>query len=193
MPDPNPAAYVFGYASLVALRDPVEIEGAEYSPVPGRLNGFRRRWAVAMDNWDAANDHKHFLDPGTGKRPRVRVAYPDVEPSEGGTVNGLAIPVDAARLDALDAREVNYRRAEVSKAFEPAVARPVFAYVGTDAARERCQAGIAQGNIYVSGQYLAGVREAFARLGADALAEFEQTTEPMPFAEMELERIWLEG
>jgi hypothetical protein len=184
-------AYVFGYASLVALREPLEVGGAERAPVPGRLRGFRRRWAVAIDNWDAINDRKHFVVPETRERPRLRVAYPDLEPREGATVNGLAIPVDGSRLAQLDAREVNYERIDVSAAFRPGLSARVFAYRGSPAARARCRAGIAAADVCVSDRYLAAVRDAFAALGGDALEEFERTTEPPPFPTLDLERVWL--
>jgi hypothetical protein len=183
-------AYVFGYASLVAVPEP----GA----VPGRLRGFGRFWGAAMDNWDAVNDRKHFLDRAGGERPHVRVAYLDIEPREGSSVNGLAIPVDAGRLAALDAREVNYERIDVTDAFEPAPGDPrageslpspprrVFTYVGTEAARERCQRGLADGDCCVSRDYLANVRAAFTALGDDALAELDRTTDPLPFPERDL-------
>jgi hypothetical protein len=191
MSDPTAGlAYVFGYASLVGLGEPFAVGGIEHRPVAGRLHGFRRHWGAAMDNWDAVNDHKHFVEPGTGERPHLRVAYLDVEPSNGGTVNGLAIPVDAARLAVLDAREVNYARIDVSGAFEPAIPQRVFTYVGTDAAHERCRRGAAEGDVVVSRDYLAAVRRAFELLALDALAEFDRTTEPLPFPERDLKLIW---
>lgn len=177
-------AYVFGYASLVALRTP--------EAVPGRLRGYRRRWGVAMDNRDAANDHKHFVVPGTGERPCLRVAYPDIRPADGDSVNGLALLADAERLAQLDAREVNYERVEVTAAFKPALPDPVFAYVGSAAARERCRAGVVAGNVCIGSGYLDLVREAFAALGEGALEEFERTTGPPPFPVRKLERIWLD-
>lgn len=191
MPDPSAGpAYVFAYASLVGLREAFAVGGVEHEPVAGRLRGFRRSWGAAMDNWDAANDHKYFVEPGTGERPRLRVAYLDVEPSEGGTVNGLAILVDAARLLVLDAREVNYSRIDVSGAFEPSLPQQVFTYVGTEAARERCRQGAAAGDVFVSRDYVAAVRRAFEQLAPEARAEFDRTTEPLPFPEVDLKLIW---
>jgi len=102
-------------------------------------------------------------------------------------VNGLAIPVDAERLAALDAREINYERVDVTDAFERAVTGRVFAYVGLDAARRRCREGVAAENIFVSRDYAAGVRLAFEVLGKDALAEFDRTTDPLPFPERDLQ------
>ncbi len=177
--------YVFGYASLVALHD------AE--ALPGRLNGFRRRWGVAMNNWEGGDRVKHYLDPETGERPRIRVAYMDIYEQKGVAVNGLALPVDAERLDALDAREVNYERVEVTGTFEPdgsagppASSSRVFAYVGLDAARERCRRGVEDGDVVVRRGYTAAVRSAFEGLAPDALAEFHRGTDPLSLPERNL-------
>lgn len=183
-------AYVFAYASLVGLDEPFAVGGVEHAPVAGRLGGFGRHWGAAMDNWASANDHKYFVDPSTGERPHLRVAYLDIEARQGGSVNGLAIPVDATRLGVLDAREVNYSRIDVSTAFEPALGRQVFTYVGTEAARERCRRGAAEGDLFASRDYVTAVRRAFELLGPDALAEFDRMTEPLPFPELDLKLIW---
>ena len=175
---PDPIAYVFGYASLVALEDA--------DAVPGRLRGYRRRWGVAMDNWEGGEGVKHWLDRESGERPRIRVAYLDLYEQAGSAVNGLALPVDAERLAELDAREGNYRRIDVSDAFEGEVGGTVFTYVGLDAARERCRRGDAEGNAFVARDYAAGVRLAFERLDSGALAEFDRSTDPLPFPEREL-------
>ena len=172
-------AYVFGYASLVAL--PVA------SAVPGCLRGYRRGWGTAMNNWEGGEEAKHFLDRDTGERPRIRVAYLDLREHEGSAVNGIAIPVDAERLSAFDAREINYERVDVSSAFEPTISSRVFAYVALDAARERCRQGHAEGNVFVSRDYVAAVRQAFDRLAPGALAEYDRTTDPLPFPERDLQ------
>ena len=182
---PDPAAYVFGYASLVALEDA--------AAVPGRLHGYRRCWGVAMNNWEGGDDVKHWLDREGGERPRIRVAYLDLREQPGSSVNGLALPVDADRLAELDARELNYERVEVTGAFESSASRTppvdalrIFTYIGRAAARERCRQGAAEGNAFVSSDYAAGVRRAFEHLGPEALAEFNRTTDPLPFPERDL-------
>lgn len=182
-----PIDYVFGYGSLVELIDPFVADGHVFPAVPGRLHGFRRFWGAAMNNWEASDAEKHFVDPESGLKPRVRVAYLDIEERIGATVNGLAIPAAAARLAELDRREVNYSRVDVSAAFGPEIAHRVFAYVGTDAARERGRSEDADAPIRVSRQYVERIRRAFAALGPEALAEFERTTAPLPFPERELE------
>lgn len=170
--------YVFGYASLVVLKDA--------DALPGRLRGFRRHWGVAMNNWEGGEGVKYWLDRTTGERPRIRVAYLDIYEQPGSAVNGLALPVDVDLLAALDAREVNYSRVEVTGSFEPEVDGRVFTYIGLDAARERCSQGVAEGDICISRDYAAAVRLAFERLAPDALTEFDRTTDPNPFPERDL-------
>lgn len=188
---PEPVDYVFGYASLVGLREGYSAD-VEETPLPGRLRGFRRRWDVAMNNWEGDGGVKHFVDRASGERPRIRVAYLDIYDDAGCAVNGLALPVGRARLDTLDTREVNYERVELSAAFEPDGAAElsgsprVFAYLGLDAARERCRRGAEEGDVFVSGDYAAGVRRAFAGLSPGALAEFDRTTDPLPFPKRDL-------
>lgn len=177
--------WVFGYGSLVDLTAPLVLEGHVHSPMPGRLRGFRRRWGAAMNNWEAGEEEKHFLDVPSGLKPRVTVAYLDLVESPGDTANGLAIPVDETRLAELDAREINYVRVEVSGAFQPAVPQRVFVYLGTEAARRRCLG--AEAEICVSRQYVTRIRRGFTALGEGQLEEFERTTEPLPFPERDLE------
>jgi cation transport regulator ChaC len=190
---PEPPAgvdYVFGYGSLVELRDPVSIEGRLCPPVAGRLRDFHRRWGAAMNNWEAGPLEKHFIDPETGEQPRIRVAYLDVEERSGDTVNGLAIPVDARRLAELDEREVNYLRIDVSAAFEPQLSRRVFTYLATEEARERCRRRDGEAEVFASRDYVAAVRRAFGDLGEGQLEEYDRTTEPLAFPERHLELIY---
>jgi len=175
-------AYVFGYASLVALEDA--------DAMPGRLRGYRRFWGAAMNNWEGGEEAKHWLDRETGERPHLRVAYLDIYEQAGSAVNGLALSVDTERLAAFDRREINYERVDVTDSFEPEVDGRVFTYIGLEAAHERCRRGIEEGNAFVSRDYLSGVRRAFERLGPDALAEYDRTTEPLPVPERDLQVVY---
>jgi cation transport regulator ChaC len=179
--------YVFGYGSLVEFTEPLVTEGRVFPAVPGRLRGFWRFWGAAMNNWEATEAEKHFVDPESGLKPRIKVAYLDIEEREGSSVNGLAIPVDAARLAELDLREVNYSRIEVSSAFVPAISHRIFTYVGTDAARDRSRLETSDAAVHVSRQYVNRIKVAFSALGPDQLAEYERTTEPLRFPERDLE------
>ncbi|HEY5053583.1 MAG TPA: gamma-glutamylcyclotransferase family protein [Solirubrobacterales bacterium] len=179
--------YVFGYGSLAELRRPLLVAGVAIAPVAARLRGFRRVWGAAMNNWETGDDEKHFVDPRSGGKPRVRIAFLDIEEAEGSTVNGLAVPVDSSRLAEFDAREVNYTRFELSDALEPAFEQRVYAYRATAGARERLEAGARDGDAVVGQEYLELVRRAFAGLGGESLAEFERTTAPLPFPQRDLE------
>ena len=130
--------YVFGYGSLVEFKQPFVTAGRVFPAVPGRLRGFWRFWGAAMNNWEATDAEKHFVDPQSGLKPRIKVAYLDIAEREDSTVNGLAIPVDATRLAELDLREVNYStHRRVASAFAPAIAASRSSLtVGTEAARD---------------------------------------------------------
>jgi hypothetical protein len=191
MPEaPAGVAYVFGYGSLVATRDGLTLEGRAWAPVLGCLRGYRRYWGAAMNNWEAGPKQKHFLDPDSGEQPRIRVAYLDIEEEPGRTVNGLALPVDRRRLAEIDRREINYLRIDVSAAFEPALQRPVFTYRATEEARERCRRHHPDAEIFVSSDYVAAVRRAFAELGEGALEEYERTTDPLDFPQRHLRLVY---
>src|SRR5262249_27758538 len=125
--------------------------------------------------------------------PDVRVAFLDVDDGPGGSVSGLAIPVDPARLASFDAREVNYRRVDVSHSFRPALPHPVFVYRGTGEARARCRVRPAAPELCVSEAYLAEVRQGFTALGPDHRAEFERVATPLPFPLRPLELVRPEG
>jgi hypothetical protein len=157
--------------------------------VAGKIHGFRRTWGAAMNNWETSATEKHFVDPSDGGKPRIRIAFLDIEEEAGATVNGLAVPVDAPRLAEFDAREVNYLRFDLSSSFELPLEHPVFAYRATDGARARLEAGAADGDVVVSREYVQLVRDAFAGLGDGELAEFERTTEPLTFPERALELV----
>lgn len=154
---------VFGYGSLVSAA----------RPRPAMLPGWTRTWGVAMDNSVDLPRYKHY-ERGGGVRPDVMVAFLDVEPSADGELNGGL--VEAADLEALDARERNYDRREVETSEGPA-----WTYVGSAPGRDRLARGVAEGRCVVQRAYLMRVLSGFAALGGtDALDRFEQTTAPLP-------------
>lgn len=110
---------VFGYASL-------KVAGGRSA----RLPGWRRVWGVAMDNRVTIPGYKVYVDPATGERPPVHVAFLDIVEDPGGVVDGVLL--EAVDLAALDARERNYDRREVLTD-----AGPAWAYVGSPEGRGR--------------------------------------------------------
>jgi Gamma-glutamyl cyclotransferase, AIG2-like len=181
----TPAGHVFGYASLVAL------PGAR----PATLRGHRRVWGVAMDNAVAVPGYKVYVSPD-GARPAVAVAFLDLEADPAHDVDGALLAVDAAALAALDARERQYRRVDVTGAIaaDPPPAGPVWTFVGAAPGRARVAAGRAgTAPVVIQRAYADLVAAAFAARGDDALARYRAGTEPPPFPVAELTRVDLPG
>ena len=122
---------------------------------PCVLRDHRRAWGVAMDNRRTIRGYKYYVDAVTGERPAVYVAFMCIWPEPGASVHGVLLEVDDAGLAALDRRERNYDRRDVSAHVD--VDGPVWAYLGSDAGRERLAAGRAGGTAVVSEEYLARV------------------------------------
>lgn len=163
--------YVFGYGSLAGL-----------SGRPAQLLGHRRVWGVAMDNSATIAGYKYYRRPD-GSRPDVFVAFLDIVAEPGATIAGLLIAVeDEIALAALDARERNYDRIDVTAAV-PGARGTVWAYRGSPSGRRRLEIGRRRGSAVVDRHYHVAVSEAFDRLG------FAQDVDPGELALMDLERV----
>ena len=79
---------MFGYGSL-----PAEEAGVEC-----RLHDHGLGWDVAMDNREIVPGYKVYVDPDTGLRPEVEVAFVSITPEPGTSVDGLAFPVSDEKL-----------------------------------------------------------------------------------------------
>ncbi len=170
--------FVFGYGSLAA-----DLAGGRRA----QLRGHRRYWGVAMDNAVDVDGYKHYRLRADGSRPAVCVAFLDIVADAAATTTGLCVLVEPAALPAIDRRERNYDRVDVTGAVDPAPGR-VWAYVGNDEGRERLRRARGAGRAVVSHDYLERTRAAFAALGAAALAEFERTAAVADLPVWELER-----
>jgi hypothetical protein len=169
--------FVFGYGSLAA-----DLAGGHRA----RLRGWRRHWGVAMDNRDDIAGYKHYRLRCDGSRPAVCVAFLDIARDARAHTTGLCVPVQAEDLPAIDRRERNYDRVDVTAAVDDAPGT-VWTYVGDEQGRERLRRARDAGRAVVSHDYLERTRAAFAALGAAALAEFERTAvvEGIPVWELE--------
>jgi hypothetical protein len=135
---------VFGYGSL-----PAEEVGVEC-----RLHDHGLGWDVAMDNREVVPGYKVYVDPQTGIRPAVEVAYLSITPEPGASVDGVAFPVSDARLEELDRRERNYVRHDVTDLVDADLGGRVWAYVGSLAGRLRLARGRRRGTAVVSRSYV---------------------------------------
>ncbi|MDP9383706.1 MAG: hypothetical protein M3P50_00450 [Actinomycetota bacterium] len=152
-----------------------------------RLAGMRRVLGVAMDNSVDLPGYKWYRDPADGSRPAVYVAFLDVEEGDG-EVNGVCLPLPAGGWAALDARERNYERVEVTGAVADPPGR-VWAYRGSVPGRERLARGLAEGRAVVARAYLEAVEAGFAALGDEELCRYRQTTSLGGIPVRDLERI----
>ena len=156
------------------------------------LPGFRRAWGVAMDNRVGIPGYKYYVDPVTGSRPEVFVAFLDIEPSEPDAVNGICVPVTAGQLDALDRRERQYVRIDIAERM-PMPEGPVWVYVGSGPGRARRLEGDRTGTTVVVREYRAGVERAFDRLGARERQAYDRSTAPPGCPEVTLSRRAVRG
>ena len=165
--------FVFGYGSLVGRPD----------GLPCQLLGHRRAWNVAMDNRRTIPGYKYYVDPDTGERPPVRVTFLSLYPAAEGRVNGVAFPVTADELDALDRRERNYDRIDVTRLIDAGLRGTVWTYLGSEAARER----FAAGDAVVAQDYFDAIRADFAAAGG--LEAFDRSTDPLTVPLRRLARV----
>lgn len=177
------AEHVFGYASLV-------MDGG-----PSRLAWMRdvhRTWGVATDNSQGIPGYKMYLSRSDGSRPAVFVAFLDLLPRAGGSVNGVLRPVVADQLELLDRRERNYDRVDVTASVEPVPGR-VWAYLGSSDGRRRLREARQAGIAVVSRDYERKVHEGFRALGQSAYEAFLASSDLDGLPVWDLERVDLPG
>jgi hypothetical protein len=138
-----------------------------------------------MDNTVTIPGYKYYLD-ADDTRPDVCVAFLDLAEAPDACVNGLCMPVNEAALRALDERERNYHRVDVTRCVEPLIGR-TWAYAGREDSRERFAEASATGRCVVAGAYLEVVERGFRALGEwDA---FEASTSGVRPPVRELRRV----
>jgi hypothetical protein len=103
------------------------------------------------------------------------------------------LPVSRARLAALDRRERNYERIEVSAHLPEVTPATVWTYAGSRAAVERFETGRRTNTAMISQAYRDGVRRGFATLGEQSAAQFEAWTDPPPCPVVPLRRVPVPG
>jgi len=159
--------WVFGYGSLVDAgnlsqffaRHGLALGAWEHC----RLAGFKRTWSVAMNNALTLPGYKYYLDPETGARPPVYVAFLNIEPGVAhADVAGTLFAVDTAALTVLDARERNYERLDVTARVSASVEGTVWSYVGHAEAGARYHEGLARNSLVIEEAYRHAVQRAFA-------------------------------
>lgn len=169
---PSGPQWVFGYGSLVDAQSLAAFfrnEGLEQGRSGvASLSGFRRVWNVAMDNSVDLPNYKHYFDENR-QRLDGYVTFlnieriPTDEDQSSGTA-GVVFEVTDKSLAALDRRERNYCRIDVSDRFAN-VAGTVWTYIGSPEAEERFRLGMLKGKAVIDANYKIGVERAFVASG----------------------------
>jgi hypothetical protein len=138
-----------------------------------------------MDNSLDIPGYKYYRRSDDGSRPEVFVAFVDIVEDAAATTGGALIAVDDALLRALDARERNYERVDVSaRVADRPPGATIWTYRGSAAGRARLALGRQRGNAVVAVDYVQAIRAALRVLGfADA------DVDPRPLALVWLDRI----
>jgi cation transport regulator ChaC len=177
--------YVFAYGSL--LRD---LGGSlDERLKPCRLRDHRRAWNVAMDNTLTLPGYKLYLSATDSSRPAVFVTFLNLVPADGRHVSGVLFAVDDEELAALDRRERNYDRRDVTGLVDEERAGRIWTYIGKPEAERRFALGAREGRAVIDRAYLESVRTGFELIAADALEEFDATTDPHGCPVLELRRV----
>jgi len=177
--------YVFAYGSL--LRD---LGGSlEERLEPCRLRDHRRAWNVAMNNTLTLPGYKFYLSAADSSRPAVFVTFLNLVPADGRHVSGVLFAVDDEELAVLDKRERNYNRRDVTGLIDGHRAERVWTYIGKPEAEQRFALGAREDRAVIDRTYLASVRAGFQLIAADALEEFDATTDPHGCPVLELRRV----
>jgi hypothetical protein len=138
-----------------------------------------------MDNRVDIPGYKSYRRLEDGSRPAVYVAFLDIVEDPGVTIEGVLLAVDAPALRALDERERNYDRIDVTAAVQPAPGT-VWTYRGSDDGRERLRTGLMAGRAIVDAAYVEAVRATFSALGIDDDVRPGDELAPMSLERLEL-------
>jgi hypothetical protein len=176
----NQQQFVFGYGSLAVEHMRCRV---------ARLEGWRRVWGVAMDNRVDVPGYKTYRLRSDGSRPAVFVAFVDIVPDPDATVTGVCMPAGDDDLAALDRRERNYDRIEVTAELDGRPCGRVWAYRGSDEGRTRLREGLASGCAVVSRDYLDGVLAAAAAIAPGEVGAVRRSAGDAGLEILDLERI----
>jgi hypothetical protein len=142
------------------------------------LHGFRRAWNVAVP---AVNPGGFLYSDVDGKPVNGTVSYLGIRHAhDRAAMNGVVIALDEDGLSALDRRERNYRRIEVTEHVEADIpkGRPVYTYLPLPRATHLNDASRAAGTDHLWRRYVETVLDAFDSLGDEQLVTYHATTDP---------------
>lgn len=110
---PNEVA-IFGYGSLLNLESLSRTLNHEYEgPVAiARLSNWSRAWTALYPN-----NNRYRANGPDSMRPKD-ILYLNIEPRDGGVINGAVIVVTREEINLLDQRELTYDRKDVTDSLQ---------------------------------------------------------------------------
>ncbi len=173
----RPPTWVFGYGSLVSPESMARTIGRVVRPhdgwLPAHLSGYGRRWNYGSlrqrGNWNGPHG---YVESGV-------VVCLGIEAAPDERCNGVVVRVADDELAALDRRESDYDRTDVTDlvaAESGELAGRVVTYVPRRSAIDRYLAARLERRAAVRRGYVELVRDAFHRLGEHHLAEYTSAT-----------------
>jgi cation transport regulator ChaC len=169
---------LFAYGSLVSGPSAEVTLGRPVRPAAVvRLRGWRRRWSQVRDN---RATEKTFAHAATNAVPTHCIGLNIEREDSGEGPNGALIEVSETELERLDAREIRYRRVDVTDAVPQDAAAHGFERVVSFTARPENFAPAPPPGAVILAPYLRAVEAAFGSLGPDQLELFRETTGPIP-------------
>lgn len=192
-----PGVWIFGYGSLV---DPADVERyVGLRPVedtewaPALLDGYERAWNVGMNNIHDRDDDKFYA---TAKSERYNgiVLSLGLESNRDISTNGLVFRIDRRYLSRLDRRERRYDRVDVTGSISTSAqltsGSTVYTYVPKPESVAVALEGIQGGSGAVSRSYHDKVVAAFAQLGGEETARYEESTRQLTVPLVDLRIVW---
>ena len=169
--------WVFGYGSLVSPSSMARTIGRHVEPHEGwlaaHLNGFGRRW-----NYGSLRQRGNWHGPHGYVAAGVVVCL-GIEAAADERCNGVVVRVDDDELAALDRRESDYDRTDVTDLVateHDGFGGRVVTYVPRPSAIERYRLARIERRAAVRRGYVDLVRDAFGALGSSHLDEYERAT-----------------
>lgn len=189
-------AWVFGYGSLVSPESIGTTIGRPVDRADGFeaavLHGFTRSW-----NYGSLRQRATWEGPDGRVEAGVVVSLGLVEAGEA-TTNGAVVRVTEREFEALDRRESDYDRIDVTERLEMLPVadgrRPVrvYTYLPRASAVERYEAARRSGRAAVKQGYVDLVAAAFSALGGHHPERYRSTTPTPDVPIVDPERVWLE-
>lgn len=167
---------IFGYGSLLSVASLERTLGRPYGGpfVVCAIDGWRRRWNVAMPN-----DVFAYRDKDAWVTP-AKIFYLNVEPEAGALVNGILFVVNSDDLERFDRREWIYDRVNVTSVLRGVHVDGGAAWVYRGKPEHVFTHPTSPSEGAIRRTYIDILDTGHRQLGADFTRAYDATTDPIP-------------